>query len=339
VGQKKLRRKPYRRRRWRSYLGLRGKTIWDWLPIVGALLIPVVIALGTWRITTEQGKLEDQRAQAEQELAEQRAQDEALQAYLDKMSTLLLEEKDLKSDRVRTLMRARTMTVLESMDPSRKTAVIQFLEEADLISTSPYPVGVGSRTAVIELTGADLSGTDLSTTMYLPHATLLEADLREANLNDANLGSANLTKANLTNATLRNSVLDHASLLQADVKDADLRGAGLWDANLAGANLRNADLRNTDLGKAWLGYANLSEANLTKANLTKAGLTKANLTKAVLRNVTGWTEKQLASAKLEGATMPDGQTLKSAANPVGPIFEDWLKSKDREENGKSGGSS
>ena len=269
-------------------------TLRDWLPIVVAAFIPVVIALGTWGITREQGKLEDQRAQAERELAEQRAQDEALQAYLDKMSTLLLEEKDLKSDRVRTLMRARTITVLESLDPSRKTAVIRFLEEADLISIDPPASRCCVKSPIIELTDADLRGADLSN-MYLSSMTLIEADLPEANLNATNLNAANLTKANLTNATLRNIVLHYASLLQADLKDADLRGADLWDANLAGANLSNADLRNADLSKAWLGYADLRGADLRGAGLRGADLSKAKVS-----------AEQIASAKkLYGNTPSD----------------------------------
>jgi hypothetical protein len=173
VGRKKLVRKaePKRRRAWPRWTGFRGKTVWDWLPIVGALLIPVVIAFGTWRITTQQGKLEDQRAQVEQELAEQRAQDEVLQAYLDQMSGLLLE-RDLRASEedseVRTLARARTLTVLERLeDPSRKTAVMQFLVEANLVQrvegrdpivrlnqAAPFDVNVES--------GAALSGVTLN---------------------------------------------------------------------------------------------------------------------------------------------------------------------------------
>ena len=41
-----------------SRWGFRGMTVRDWLPIVGALLIPVVIAAGTWGITWQQGSLE-----------------------------------------------------------------------------------------------------------------------------------------------------------------------------------------------------------------------------------------------------------------------------------------
>ena len=42
--------------------------------------------------------IENQRAEAERELAEQRAQDEALQAYLNQMSQLMLERKLLEAE-------------------------------------------------------------------------------------------------------------------------------------------------------------------------------------------------------------------------------------------------
>ena len=70
-------------------------TVRDRLPIVGALLIPLAVGAGTWWIMRQQGRIADQRAEADRELAEQRAQDEALQAYLNQMSSFLLE-KDLR---------------------------------------------------------------------------------------------------------------------------------------------------------------------------------------------------------------------------------------------------
>src|SRR3712207_2224724 len=136
-----------------------------------------MIAGGTWVITWQQGKIEDQRAEAERELAEQRAQDEALQAYLDQMSSLLLE-KDLRAseeeNEVRTLARERALTVLGRLDPSRKAAVMQFLVEAELVQRVE-----GGRGPIISLADADLSEADLS-----------EADLSNADLNAANLNSA-----------------------------------------------------------------------------------------------------------------------------------------------------
>jgi hypothetical protein len=64
-------------------------------------LVPLVLGLGAiflpaWfnaQQDARQNDIEDRRAQAERDLAEQRAQDEALQAYLDQMSTLLLEKE------------------------------------------------------------------------------------------------------------------------------------------------------------------------------------------------------------------------------------------------------
>jgi uncharacterized protein YjbI with pentapeptide repeats len=204
-------------------------TLRDWLPIVGAFLIPVVIALGTWLITLQQAKIENQRAQAERELAEKRAQDEALQAYLDQMSTLVLE--DLNDPGIRTLMRARTLTALRRLDPSRKEVVMQFLLEAELLHSFTYA------DPIIELNNAELNGVNLN------GANLSGADLESADLSDADLSDAALSEAGLRIADLTNAELNDANLGGADLSDADLRGADLSRADLSGADLSNANLQ------------------------------------------------------------------------------------------------
>jgi uncharacterized protein YjbI with pentapeptide repeats len=183
-----------------------------------------VIALGTGWITWQLAKLENQRAEAERELAERQAQDEALQAYLDEVGRLMLE-KDLRDPKVRTILRARTMTVLGRLDPSGgrlppsgKTAVMQFLVEADLVQR------VEGRDPTIILHGADLRKA------YLFDANLFDADLRNANLHRANLSEANLSDADLHRANLR----------EASLSDADLRNASLTDADLSDADLGEA---------------------------------------------------------------------------------------------------
>jgi uncharacterized protein YjbI with pentapeptide repeats len=236
-----------------------GKTVWDWM---GLLIVPIVLSLITvvfaWQQDVRQQEIEDrraqeaqkiegQRAEAERELAEQRAQDEALQAYLDQMSSLLLE-RDLRESEedseVRTLARARTLTVLERMDPSRKRAVIQFLYEADLVlrNEGSQPItkpiislegadleGADLRAAVMwfaDLSGADLSGAILHDA-ELPGATLKETDLSKADLSDAFLYMANLPRANLSEADLEGAYLRAADLRKADLSDADLNDANL----------------------------------------------------------------------------------------------------------------
>jgi uncharacterized protein HemX len=83
-----------------SRWGFRGMTLRDWLPIIGALLVPLVIALGTgwitWQLAQLENKrakqlaqLENKRAEAERALAERQKQDEALQAYVDEVGRLM----------------------------------------------------------------------------------------------------------------------------------------------------------------------------------------------------------------------------------------------------------
>src|SRR5215207_8763596 len=107
---------PKRGIAWPRWTGFRGKTIWDWLQL---LIVPLALAtIGFW--------FTQQQDARQRELEEQRAQDLALQAYLDQMSNLLLERNLRESEQgseARTLARARTLTILPRLDPSRKTAV------------------------------------------------------------------------------------------------------------------------------------------------------------------------------------------------------------------------
>jgi hypothetical protein len=178
-----------------SRWGFRGKTVWDWMSLLIVPLALVVIGLVFTMLqdarqqeiedkrAQQAQRIENQRAEAERELAEQRAQDEALQAYLDQMGSLLLE-RDLRTSKedseVRTLARARTLTVLGRLDPSRKTAVMQFLAEAKLLQN------VEGRGAIITFSGADLSGANLTDAAdNLSGADLSDADLSGANLQGA----------------------------------------------------------------------------------------------------------------------------------------------------------
>src|SRR5215207_3948854 len=294
----------------KSRWGFRGMTVRDWLPIGGALLVPLVIALGSWAITWQLQKLENQRAEAERELAEQRAQDEALQAYLDQMSHLILDRQLLEveqggpvhepGDPVHTLAQARTSTAILRLDAEHNESVTHFLITSGL--------SVRSKDSPRLLRGSTLSHAKLSGA-HLPNADLGDADLSGADLSNALLLNANLIVADLSGADLSNALLDNADLV-ADLSNADLSGANLLGADLSDGNLFGADLSRADLSGANLVGANLENANLSGAD----GITNAEL------------EQQTVS--LEGADMPNGQK-----------YEDWLKSGLREEDGKNDGSS
>ena len=295
------------------------KTLWDWLQL---FIVPLALAaIRLWfsaQQDSHQQKIEEKRAKSDRHIEEQRAQDAALQAYLDQMSQLMLEGDllDSKQDsEVRTLARARTLTVLTRLDSRRKGSVVQFLHEASLIK---------KERPVVSLSAVRLRGADLS------HLDLLEANLSGANLNWADLSGVEMSGANLSDAHLNYADLTGgADLSGADLSDAHLSDAHLNDADIGdGTILFNADLSGADLsgvtltGGAHLNDAILSGANLSGANLSDANLSGANLREtylvetdlsdtdlsgANLRDARGVTDKQLLQAKtLEGATMPDG---------------------------------
>jgi hypothetical protein len=242
-----------RRRRRSGRRGFRGTTVWDWLPIVGVFLIPVVIALGTWAITWQQGKLEQRRVLEERYLAGERARDEALQTYLSEMSSLLLEEDLRASERgseVRTLARARTLTVLEMLDPERRAEAMQFLDEANLVHTTPSKPKV----PVISLEGANLIGTDLENANFTG-AKLEGADLRGTDLRRAYLTDGWLIYTDLSGADLENADLSGVHLHVADFRGADLRGAtGITNEELAqqAESLEGATMPNGQKYEEWL---------------------------------------------------------------------------------------
>lgn len=177
-----------------------AKTAWDWLQMLGVLAIPVVAGFGVaWytseqtrvreTIATQQHKIElekaEQQRETELEAAKQRHQTELeiaadnqheimLQAYIDKISELLLikESDSFLNMGVRNIARIRTLTALQRLNSPRKLSLLQFLHEAALIGTE---AARGSESAVIDLQGANLVGANLN------HIYLGGADLKRSN--------------------------------------------------------------------------------------------------------------------------------------------------------------
>jgi uncharacterized protein YjbI with pentapeptide repeats len=253
--------------------GFGDKTLWDLLQL---LVVPLVLVGIGLLFELQQAEREARRSEAEQYLAEQRAQDEALQAYLDQMSQLILDRKLLEAEPgtpVHTLAQARTSTAILRLDAEHNESVTRFLIESKLAVRS------------------EASARLLSEITLSHDATLSQAFLPLADLRDADLSGVELSGANLINA--------------------DLSGADLSNANLVWTNLKHADLSHADLSDANLYEADLSEADLSGAKLSDAILINADLSGANLRDARGVTEEQLEELEeqaqtLEGATMPDG---------------------------------
>jgi uncharacterized protein YjbI with pentapeptide repeats len=305
------------------------RTFWDWLDL---LIVPVVLALGgylfnrsenrrTQHIANQQKELDreiaNQRVKTDRDIAARRTLDDLLQAYLDQISQLVLDQsrplgKSAKGDDVRTLARARTLTAINMLDAEHNSDLLNFLRDARFVGDLD-----DDEDPIIDLSSADLSRADLR------DANLRDVNLSLTQLNDADLSGADLTGVDLSASKLRATRLTGANLqgavlvkevpletatgtemvlmgagnpadsdLSTDLRRANLRGANLNAANLQGidlqkaADLRSIDLWGTDLRGARLRETDLGEAIMSYRTLwSGADLRGADLSRVILKEV------------------------------------------------------
>ena len=193
-----------------------SKTLWDWLQL---LIIPFALAIIAILFNRAERK-------NEQRIATDNQREAALQAYIDKISELLLREHLDESPggtQVQVIARARTATVLRILDPVRRGSLIRFLSQAGIL--------VKCTEKEKAMAGLDLHRADLS-----------RLNLSSTNLSTADLSEAYLSESDLSEAFLIQTKLCEASLWGANFSGADLTGADLSGALLIGANLTNANL-------------------------------------------------------------------------------------------------
>jgi uncharacterized protein YjbI with pentapeptide repeats len=271
---------PPLRGRLAARTGFGDKTLWDVLQL---LIVPLALAAIGFFFSLQQDRrqdaIEDKRAASEQKIEEQRAQDAALQAYLDEMSSLLLTNGSLRESEegseVRTLARARTITVVERLNPQRKAEVLRFLVEANLVQS------VGGRAPIITLNGADLDGVILSGAVLSKPVHTKTVQTRFGPIAEPpdlqDLANEQGPNAQLWGTNMSGAFLPYADLREAQITETDLSCADLSYADLSGATL-SGDLSYTDLSGADLSGATLS-ADLKGALLIAADLSGVDLSK------------------------------------------------------------
>ncbi len=210
---------PKRNPRW-EWIGLKGKTLWD---VLDLLLVPLLLLLF--------GTFLNLQADARQEKANQEWKNQqVMQTYLSEMKELIVTRKikpetkntdqtdnpETKAARTaaRTAAKVLTTTTLTVIDSERKSILIKFLYDADLIQGEKPDIDLG---------GADLNGAKLS--------------------NIGILGKINLSRANLSKASLEGAFLKNAHLQEAQMPSANMSGARLNGAKRVFVNKSNKSKR------------------------------------------------------------------------------------------------
>lgn len=267
-----------------------GKTLWDWLGLAGTLAIPIVLfqfqaseqRRASKRASYEKEQAEElakvekeqaeQREKFEKDIAEANLREEAFQAYIDRMSEILINKRnrsELFTDTngaknhtnadnpVRDIARIRTVTILRRLenDTERQNRILYFLHDTELLKFLLKTANLSE----VDLSSVNLSGINLS-----------DANLSGTNLSSTNLSSANLSSANLMGANLSNANLSDANLSDADLSSANLRGANLSDANLFGTNFTHANLANANLENSWIQDTKFINTDFSNAILVRA---------------------------------------------------------------------
>lgn len=277
------------------------KTLWDWMQLlfIPAVLFAGAFLLNTWQSAREEVKIEAQRQAdkratlAREEQAESLALDnqreQALQRYLDAMTSLILENHlptSTEGADVRTVARTLTLTTLQRLDGERRGAVVRFLYEANLIfrsgprpdSNCPFATArlcYGFPT-IVDLSGANLVNADLHGA-FLDGVNLPEVDLEGANLASAILPSANLVGSNVDEANLTSATLYGAYIDRTQFDGSDLRDTVFADAEGSCTDFRRSLLSSTtSFSRVDLLYGNFSYTELTKVDFSNARLLGVN---------------------------------------------------------------
>lgn len=290
-----------------------AKTLWDWLDL---LIVPVILAIGGFIVNSTVQRAErvrvEKQAETDRQLADDRFKEEALQSYLDRMTELLLEKELSKTERsseADTVARARTLTILRSVDGARKGLLINFLYEAGLIQDDP----------IIHLDAADLRFS------ILRDAMLNSINLEDAILSQSNFSYASLTRARLARAKFRQSRLDGVILTESDLTETDFSQSRLIGADLSGAIIekthfvkavlepiiletlplsqqaivQEVNFSNTHLKFGYFQSAKVSKANFAEASIVNSNFTSADLSGASFKNA------RIESTTFESAVLTD----------------------------------
>ncbi len=246
-----------------DYLGFKDKTLWDWLEnILIPLLIPLIV-VGLSVFLGREARSFAKRAQHERDLAADRSREEALRAYLERLTDLVLKEK-LKESPIdspeRAVAQAHTFAALRSLDGTRKGILLRFLQESRLLAKiNPIISLEGADLTQASLAGADLGGLSMNG-VDLRHAVLDEAIFQETDLQYADLSNSSMREAQLERTDLRYAILHQADMSEANLIDANLSVADLTEAIFQDATINNVNLFRADLSDAKIEIDQLRDA-------------------------------------------------------------------------------
>ena len=255
-----------------------GKYLWDWLDLL--TLPAVILILGNLFIKQRQRELEISRKTKEQEkeiadevrrkqLVSEEDQRRAkyLQSYLNHMKELVLNGNLYQSkpgDPVRHIARAITLSVLPSLDSNRKSLILRYLIEGNLIRRDD---------PLVDLHGADLREISFSEGVEKKVLGLrYRFDIPGINLSFVDLRGANISECDLSNSDLSGAFFFQTDLTGTDLAKSDLTKARFDGARIGGVSFNDACLSQARFYNIYSGINRFINADLSSCYFSNVSI-------------------------------------------------------------------
>ncbi|CAF1215870.1 unnamed protein product [Adineta steineri] len=220
------------------------------------------------QIAKTQEQLEGIKREQDLHIAEAIQQDTVLNAYLEKVSQLLLNHQfNLSSNIRKSIIRPKTLTTIRQLDATRKTLLVKFLYESSLLLRRETDDDSISNEKDVDLSDANLNGIIMGN-------------------QNIEIERVNLFRISLSKVTLINSSFTFCFLNCANFERSILDGSSFRNSRLRDTNLFRTSLAYTDFTGATLSGSNLILANLTGSNILDSQLVDISLERTILPNGT-----------------------------------------------------
>lgn len=222
------------------------KVIFNFISVV---FIPVLLAVFTVILTLQQEsiakinrnvdlRIATERHQQNLALAIDEQRNAQLVAYMREVSDLLLANNfSLSKQILKSIVQPKTLAALRQLDETRKSYLLRFLHESQLLSTLNPPF--------LRLVGANLSHIHIGTvgeSTNMRYTSLNGASLENALFTSVSFGYSDFSYARLHGASFHSISFDHASLYCAQLQNTSFDACSIYNADFSSVNMIGATI-------------------------------------------------------------------------------------------------
>jgi uncharacterized protein YjbI with pentapeptide repeats len=259
---------------WLDFTGFSGKSLWEWLDLLGA---PILIAFIAWRFEVSQTKREHFRISEENKISHS-LEDKKLDITKKQIRFSILNNA---LDEIYNIKATNDIDILENAEGS-----IKDLARSKILSTILMLDSIRNRIFFDYL-----------------QSTKATIDFSESKLNFTKLVDCDLTKLNFSNSELRKALCRNTIIDGTDFRNAKLNGADFLGAKGNNTNFSCAVIMGAEFGSSKLSHAKFIKAEIQGVSFERADLSFADFTDAIIDDDTDFKDAKFCQTKMHDGTI------------------------------------